>query len=332
MSVDPKIDELLNSFIDGELTDRQRTEVQRLMANDPEVAVRLRRLEKCKMLMGSLPCAEAPGWLLEDVKGSLERRTLLGEQPAVLEERKGSRHLFIRRLSAVAAMVALVGILGAVIYNIVAPENPEGARVVVEGKTAPDTPGEGRPAEGALAAVAMRLDCTLNLRTGSFMESDAFVNRAIEDNGLSDCTTIERRPGTSVYTLACGRDELNVLLGRLQYVWHRFGSRTFSVLTEQFGEQVVVDDVGVGQISRIAAQNSHETCIAVAKDLAVLNTIAERLPGKEIMTAVDNAPPDVMPMIPKPRLTRYEGPAKRPAGRSEDRVKVNLVIVVEEGD
>ena len=54
------IDELLNSFIDDELSPRHQTEVQRLIAHDAEVAERLAELERCKMLVGSLPRAEAP--------------------------------------------------------------------------------------------------------------------------------------------------------------------------------------------------------------------------------------------------------------------------------
>ena len=46
----PNMDELLNSFIDGELTPRQQTEVQRLIAHEEKVAQRLRQLQKCKML------------------------------------------------------------------------------------------------------------------------------------------------------------------------------------------------------------------------------------------------------------------------------------------
>ena len=46
-------DELLCSFIDGELPLRQQTEVQRLAARDPEVAHRLRQLQNCKNLVGA---------------------------------------------------------------------------------------------------------------------------------------------------------------------------------------------------------------------------------------------------------------------------------------
>ena len=122
----PNIDELLNSFIDGELPARQQTEVQRLIAHDEKVAQRLRQLEKCKMLLNSLPVAEAPPQILENVKASLAGRTLLGEHPSAFDEHLGARHLLGRKLFAAAAMLGLVGILTAVVYTIVAPTVPQG--------------------------------------------------------------------------------------------------------------------------------------------------------------------------------------------------------------
>ena len=49
MKENPNMDELLNSFIDGELPARQQTEVQRLIAHDEKIAQRVRQLQKSKM-------------------------------------------------------------------------------------------------------------------------------------------------------------------------------------------------------------------------------------------------------------------------------------------
>ncbi len=90
MKANPEIDELLNSFIDGELPPRQQTEVQRLIAHDPQVGQRLRQLQKCKMLLASLPFAEAPAGMLENIKAALEREALPYGPPSPLEESAGS--------------------------------------------------------------------------------------------------------------------------------------------------------------------------------------------------------------------------------------------------
>ena len=68
---DAYIEELLNGFIDGELTARQQTEVQRLISHDRQIAQRLRQLEKCKILVGSLPHVDAPAETFAQVKASL---------------------------------------------------------------------------------------------------------------------------------------------------------------------------------------------------------------------------------------------------------------------
>jgi len=78
MKEKPDIDELLNSFIDGELTERHRVEVQRLIKHDPQIAHRMQELQKCKMLVSSLPRADAPVEILARVKASLKARALLG--------------------------------------------------------------------------------------------------------------------------------------------------------------------------------------------------------------------------------------------------------------
>ncbi len=112
------IDELLNSFIDDELSPRHRTEVQRLIAHDAEVTERLAELERCKMLVGSLPRAEAPPEMVEDIKAALERRTLLGQRPEHIESQRGLMQLFVRKVTSAAAMIGLVAVLVAVIYSI----------------------------------------------------------------------------------------------------------------------------------------------------------------------------------------------------------------------
>ena len=83
MKEKPDIDELLNSFIDGELTERHRVEVQRLIKHDPQIAHRMQELQKCKMLVSSLPRADAPVEILARVKASLKARALLVPGPEI---------------------------------------------------------------------------------------------------------------------------------------------------------------------------------------------------------------------------------------------------------
>jgi len=334
----PNIDELLNGFIDGELTARQQTEVQRLIAHDEQVAKRLRELQQCKMLVGSLPFAEAPAEMAEQIKSSLERRTLLGQQVQRLDEREGARHLLVRKVLAAAAMVGLIAVLGGVIYMIVAPESITDQPVAVEGWEQPVrkveadklTLGIEASAEKAIAQVrlvAAGFNGRLELKTSALTAVDAFINRAIEDNGLLEKVSPQTEGNKSVYALSCSRQGLSLLLADLGNIWARFDSATLFVETERFGEQVVVDAVAAEQVVEIINQDSLKKHLKVARDFAVLNKMAELLPGKEILTAIDYGRPDLI-SIPKPVLTSSEKAIKKPVSQAEDEQKVHLTIVV----
>ncbi|MHC4596156.1 MAG: anti-sigma factor family protein [Planctomycetota bacterium] len=310
MKENPEIDELLNSFIDGELTARQQTEVQRLMAHDAKIAQRLRQLQKCKMLVSSLPVAEAPDGMLEDITASLEKRTLLGEQGSDFDERAGARHLLVRKVMAAAAMIGLVAVL----------EGP----VAIEGRK---LPGEIEAVGFKPSMVAVEFNGRLELKTSALVAVDAFINRAIEDNGLSVSISPARQQDKSVYSLRCSQDGLNLLLADLDSIWEKFDSATLSVETEAFGRQAVVNAVTAEQIAEIVNQDSLQRRTEVARDFALLNDTAERLPGREILAAIDDRSRHLI-TIPKPVLTSSQRTTKKPAGRAEDEQKVHLSIVV----
>ena len=71
---DPNRDELLNCFVDGELSPRQRTEIKRLAANDPEIAGKIKQIETVRNLLRSLPREDPPGEVAENVRVLLERQ------------------------------------------------------------------------------------------------------------------------------------------------------------------------------------------------------------------------------------------------------------------
>lgn len=300
MKEELNIDELLNGFIDGELTARQHTEVQRLIAHDAQTAERLRELQKCKVLVSSLPCAEAPAEMAEQIKASLETSALLGRQPEPFDVRKGVRHLLVRRVLAAAAMIGLVAVLAAVVYTIVAPESVTEDLMTVDDLLRTSTryvvkrpePGLTATAEKSIAQISPAVtgfNGRLELRTSDLVAVNAFINRAIEDNDLLEKVSPETEGGKSVYALSCSRSALSLLLADLENVWARFDSATLFVETDWPGGQVVVDNVSAEQI-------------------------------------VDLITP------PKPRLTGDEKTSektiKKPESQAEDEEKVSLTIVV----
>jgi hypothetical protein len=327
MNVNPKIDELLNSFIDGEFSPRQQTEVQRLIAHDPQVGQRLRQLQKCKMLLASLPFADAPAGMLENIKASLEKKALPYEQPSPLEERQGRRHLFVRKVLAVAAMVGLMAVLASVIYSIVTPSAPPQTPLVATRTS----PGPVEMVKPTLPALAAEFNGRLELKTNSFIEVDASINKAIAENDLLNCITLAREPDSSEYVLFCSRKGLSVLMADLENIWARLDSATMLIQTKEFGRPVVVNAVTPQQIGEIAGQDSFDKSIEVAKDFAALNNMADLLPGKEVLTAINDTTSAfvIIPGIPKPVLTGWPKTIKESTTQpAVAGAKVNLTITV----
>jgi hypothetical protein len=316
MKENPNIDELLNSFIDGEMTQRQQIEVQRLISHNARVAQRLRELQKCKMLVGSLPRAEAPPDMAERVKESLERRAPLERQPSYFEVRKGARRLLLRKVLTAAAMIGLVAVLTVLVYTIMVPES------AIKKPIANGSPGP------APSIVAAEFYGRLVLKTGDFVRVDASVNRAIEDNGLLDYISPTPRSlgEKGEYALGCSREALSLLLADLGNIWQKLGSATLFVETNQFGEQIVVNAVNAKQIAEIVKQDSLKERIEVAKNFALLNNMAELLPGKELFAAINGESPGLI-ASPPPRLTSHKAIKKLPS-QIEDSQKVHLAIVV----
>ena len=324
MKENPNIDELLNSFIDDELTAKQQAEVQQLLEHNPQVLQRLRELQKCKMLMGSLPCTEAPAHILDNIKASLARRTLLEQQLSSLDERAGTRHLLARKVLAATAMVGLIAILAVVIYTIVAPETVPKGPVVIEDhqplELVPTVESEPSP-------TMVEFNGRLELQTSALIAVDAFVNRTIHDIGLSGSLSIVRQPDKSVYSVNCSREGLNLLLADLEYIWAELDSAKLFVDTDVFGRQVEVEAVSTKQIAEIVDQDSTEMCIKVAEDFAVLNNISESLPGKEVISAMSDRGRSLI-TIPRPVLTGNQKTIQKSTDRSKDKQTVHLTIVV----
>jgi hypothetical protein len=304
MNEQEHIDELLNSYIDGELTERQQIEVRRLISHDAQAAERLSRLERCRMLVTSLPRAGAPADTLARVKAALQTRRLMHEQTSVIEQRRGAIHLFARKVLTAAAMLGLVGILAVVVYTILAPV--EAPITWVATKDAP-----------------VPFYASLELEPSSSAAVSAF-QRAVMDNGLSDCFTPAMEGSKSIYTLTCSREDLNALLGDLTDSWDRFDSRTLSVETDRFAERVTIRSVSLRQIAEIVNQNSLDDRLALAREVSLSNWMAELMPGRDIEVALGS---EEELLIARPRLVGPPEPVRKSPDDVKESEKVQLTVV-----
>lgn len=328
MREEQNIDELLNSFIDEELSARHRTEVQRLIAHDRQIARRLRQLQKCKLLLNNLPQAKAPDEMLANIKASLERRTLLGEPNEHFDRREGARHLLIRKVVAAAAMIGLLAVLSAVIYNIVSPEAIREKPVVSRDwqQLKPKVEAVGRQ-DRVFGSDIGGFSGTLELKTDNSKAVLAYISRAIEENGLSDCASLSKQADRNEYTLKCSRQAMNLLLSDLGSIWARLDSAKLFVQDSDIGKAVVVDSVTAEQVVEIASKDGFEECIRTAKDFAVLNRMSELLPARGLLAAISDNRLDSI-TIPKPVLTSKTDVIKGEVGKAEESEEVHLTIVV----
>jgi hypothetical protein len=313
-----RIDELLNSFIDGELTAAEHAQVEHLTAQDMRVARRLRQLQKCKMLVGSLPRLDVPAEVSEGIKASVLRSAFGVRRHAVRSTQNGRRHVLVRRVLSAAAMIGLAAVLAGVIYTIVAPQTSPERPVALE---APK-PGSGISASPAFSG-------RLELKTSSLPEVSAFIGTAIEENGLVDSSGPTRRQDRRVYSVNCSRKDLNLLLANLETIWPDLDTATLFVDTDMFDKQVVVKGIRTEQIAQIAGQDTPDTREQMAKDLDALNTMVASVPGREILSAIQGAGKNlVREWVPRPVLTGKMDNSKKPPSRAEEQKTVRLTIVV----
>jgi hypothetical protein len=326
---DPKTDELLNSYLDGELSSQDCAEVQRLVSEDASIARRLRQLERCRILVSSLPPAEPPVELVSGIKELLRSRSAGVEGLEHIERRRGARHLLARQVLAAAVMIGLFGLMGAVVYKIVSPERSVSPIVAV--KPAPTIKPEAVPVETEKTVAAEDETgvglYSLQLQTTDFVAVDAFVNKLLDESSWLNYEVTKEGRSRSVYRVLCSRGGLETLVSDLATVWSKFDSATLVVYTDSIGRYVAVESVRPEQITDIAKQDALEGRIKLAKDFAVLNTIEQVSPEGQMLALVDRVYPELT-TIPRPVLTSGEKRAAPVPESPSEWVRVDLNIVV----
>ncbi len=309
MKEEMSIDELLNSFVDGELTTRQEAEVRLMIENDPQIARRVQQLQRCKLLMNSLPVTKAPAGMLDDIKASMETGTQQ-ERPFAYQKHTETKHLPLRRMVAVAAMIGFVAVLSAVVFTIAPPEiAPEGAEDIHAPSFAADTGFSGK----------------LEFKTKELNAVDSFVTRTIEDNGYTNFLSPTQDTNRRVYFISCSKEGLNRLLADLDSIWDKVDSAALYVKTGDLNQEVVVNAVTTKQISDIANQNNTSRSIEVAKDYSVLNGVAQELPGRDIFSAIEDQTSSLM-KINKPNLTQKI--IEKPEIQDNGEKTIHLTIII----
>jgi hypothetical protein len=230
---------------------------------------------------------------------------------------------------AAAAMIALVGVLAAVIYQIVAPI-PGGSK----SRPVADLGGPPRVGSSELsAAPAVVADAgftgRLEIRTATVAQADAVLKRALEETGLSNLVRPDIAADGRSYRLVGSREAASRLVARLGDIWQSFDAVSLSIGgPSQPASPVTVEALTPDQAIDIVAQDSTQASIETARSYAITNAVAANVPGREALDSLSNTPgADLMPAFPKPWLTKRETPTTTltpPQGESN----VTLTIVL----
>ena len=102
------------------------------------------------------------------------------------------------------------------------------------------------------------------------------------------------------------------------------------VNTDRLAEPVVVEPVTPRQTAQIISQDSAQACVEVARSTAVLNRFARAMPGREILSPLENEQTMTIaaPEIPRPRLASNDPATKAIETSPQGGVQTSLTIVL----
>jgi len=330
---DKDIDVLLSCYIDGELSERERTEVKRLMQHDKSITDRLGRLRKQKQLLNNLPVEPAPEGLLEDIKASLKPKPILKRYLTDADESAGARHLLFRRVLTAAAMFMLVGVLAVVVFNVVMPEagllEPVAIHPVDSSQgTGPTKEAivESTAGEGIATSESYPFRAALELAGYDSIAVNGFIAKAIYRNGLVDNTIPKREATLSTYHITCTTGQIVALFADLEAVWDKCGKTSLTIYAEDQDSDIMINNITSAQAIAVFAQDKPDERTELARSFADFNAlIRDQLDGSDFALSKDEE--QFVPSFPiKPELTGPEQPVRR--DKFQTGGSVNLIITV----
>ncbi|NLH17098.1 MAG: zf-HC2 domain-containing protein [Phycisphaerae bacterium] len=282
----PEIDELLSAYLDGQLSDRQHTEVKRLLRNDKEVSERLHQLSQQKQLLGLLPIETAPTGLLDSIQTSLERQFILQHDPQSGRSAAGARQLFVRRLLTAAAMLILpAGLLAVVVYMIMSPArssapttkvDPGGAILTANLPTQGPLPRElPIPKTATVDTTFSPMSFTLILKTPEPIVVDSLLKKAIFNHALFNATV----PNLWSYTITTSPESLIELMQDLRAAWPKCRETELVAFGRTVHSRQEVDRITPDQIVQLLQQPNAVSALALAKNFSGLNAFVAGVPS-----------------------------------------------------
>lgn len=297
----PNIDELLSSYVDGELSARQHTEIRQLAEKNEQVKARMQSLQNLKSLIGALPRPEAPAEISDQVRSLLERRTLFGETSSPAQ--RPIYHLVFQRIRSAAAVAALIAVFFALIYSILSPPRSGSS----------SDPGErvagSQSLPGVQSGQLVGLTGRLEMDCAALSAVDSALHRTIQRNGIVDYTR-QSFPDRRIYQVKCNELAFQNLVLDMQDLWPRFTDARLYLHTNGFGQCVEVESISSSQLLTIATQKSAGESLEIAKRMRVRKGMQEMTLAQQVLASLVDAP-DEVPTVAKPMMTGQPEPGPK---------------------
>lgn len=279
----PKIDvdELMSLYIDGEASQRQQTELKRMMLNDPSIAHNLNDLQRQRKLLAAMPIESAPETLIDGVMGELERKLILGSAEESTQAARTGR-IAMSRWSAAAAMVLVpVGLLSIVVWNIVKPADRGGIEYVPTNERVAAVPAVPAPTAELPVVTELPFNGTLVLRTDEFMKVSDGVWKAIEKTGLVSemMSKTKRTADVTSFSITAAPKKIAELMDALADA--RSKCKTATLEVAQAGGQIVrITEPKIRQIKTLLFEDNIDMLSRLAGRYAEANLKPDTLLAK----------------------------------------------------
>ena len=310
-----QIEELLNSYLDGELDERKSNEIKRLIDNDKEIQSLYDSLKRYKSLMQTVSRVPVPEGLCENITAQLERHILLADTD-IYSHKAGRRHLMARRLMTAAAVIVLAAVLSVIVFDIFVPKSSReqlmtnvlrkrAAKQVLYERPFDETKQEEDKQIVPETAVDAPLVAILTLETKSLIEVDWLVAKALTTTNLFNQTAaIDRQPGSVRYVLNCNKYSLVGLMQELSFIWPQCTNAKMDIGTEQVGKYITISNISTQQLLEICKTENFGQRLRMANDLAVINKVTSSAAINRLYAAADTDYDLLKPQ--KPALTSVE--------------------------
>jgi len=329
-----ELDELISGYLDGRLSKRHHTEVDRLIRHDPEFLAEFTRIKKQKELLDAMPKVSSPKGMFENLEQLIDEKHFIA--PVTRETAEGSRHLRKRKYFSAAAMFALTGILAIILFNIIMPISPRSTEI----KVTADLPGPKGAAEtltrgkrGGFAnnilPGAYPINASIELVSSDAITLNGSIEKAIFSNDLLEYTVPGRYDDKSTYQLTCSPDRVIAFLTDLQAAWNKCSNTRLTVHGKTVKSNVVIDDVSPAEVAALYRHDPSGDHIRYAKQMASFKNLVKSMPleGAVGLAQFDSGKFAKELLAVKPVLTTGANePAEKQSG--DDSLNATLTITV----